>query len=163
MNAVYTFKGGETACIAKSLTCLVVRVTIDTVIPLNCCSAWAKLNTKIGLNHPSTTPTTPTHHTGHKLFGIQSFISNGVRPTLIPLLVSYFQERKVVVKWHGTVSSICDLPGRGPQGCTFGLIEYKSNSNENANCVPPDMRYKFVDDQSKVSTQCQLKVSAISE
>ena len=33
--------------------------------------------------------------------GIESFINNGVRPTLIPLLVSYFQERKMSVKWHG--------------------------------------------------------------
>ena len=80
--------------------------------------------------------------------GIQSFIKNGVRPTLIPLLVSYFQERKMIVKWHGTTSSTHDLPGGGPQGCTLGLIEYKSNSNNNADHVPADMRYKFVDDLS---------------
>ena len=53
--------------------------------------------------------------------GIQSFIKNGVRPTLIPILISYFQDRKMVVKWHGTTSSSCDLPGGGPQGCTLGL------------------------------------------
>ena len=53
--------------------------------------------------------------------GIQSFIKNGVRPTLIPILISYFQGRKMVVKWHGTTSSSCDLPGGGPQGCTLGL------------------------------------------
>ena len=28
------------------------------------------------------------------LLGIKSFIKNGVRPTLIPLLISYFQEKK---------------------------------------------------------------------
>ena len=80
--------------------------------------------------------------------GIESFIKNGVRPTLIPLLISYFQERKMLVKWHGLVSSERDLPGGGPQGCTFGLLEYKSNSNDNANHVPQDMRFKFVDDLS---------------
>ena len=80
--------------------------------------------------------------------GIESFIKNGVRPTLIPILISYFQQRKMIVKWHGLSSSVRDLPGGGPQGCTFGLLEYKSNSNNNADCVPKDMRFKFVDDLS---------------
>ena len=80
--------------------------------------------------------------------GIQSFIRNGVRPTLIPLLVSYFQDRKMIVKWHGLTSTTRDLPGGGPQGCTFGLLEYKSNSNDNVDHVPPNMRFKFVDDLS---------------
>ena len=80
--------------------------------------------------------------------GIESFIRNGVRPTLIPLLVSYFQERKMIVKWHGLTSSTRDLPGGGPQGCTFGLLEYKSNSNNNVDHVPLHMRFKFVDDLS---------------
>ena len=80
--------------------------------------------------------------------GIESFIRNGVRPTLIPLLMSYFQDRKMVVKWHGLTSTTRDLPGGGPQGCTFGLLEYKSNSNDNVDHVPPSMRFKFVDDLS---------------
>ena len=80
--------------------------------------------------------------------GIESFIRNGVRPTLIPLLISYFQERKMIVKWHGLTSSTRDLPGGGPQSCTFGLLEYQSNSNNNADHVPPEMRFKFVDDLS---------------
>ena len=54
----------------------------------------------------------------------------------------------MIVKWHGLSSSVRDLPGGGPQGCTFGLLEYKSNSNNNADCVPKDMRFKFVDDLS---------------
>ena len=54
----------------------------------------------------------------------------------------------MVVKWHGLLSSTRDLPGGGPQGCTFGLLEYKSNSNNNADYVPQNMRYKFVDDLS---------------
>ena len=80
--------------------------------------------------------------------GIQAFIKNGVRPTLIPVLISFFQDRKMTVKWHGLTSSPRDLPGGGPQGCTLGLLEYKANSNDNADHVPVDMRYKFVDDLS---------------
>ena len=80
--------------------------------------------------------------------GIKAFIKNGVRPTLIPLLVSYFQQRKMIVKWNGTMSTTHDLPGGGPQGCSLGLLEYKSNSNDNADHVQRDKRFKFVDDLS---------------
>ena len=60
--------------------------------------------------------------------------------------MSYFKDRKMIVKWQDTTSTTLDLPGGGPQGCTFGLLEYKSNSNDNH--VPANMRYKFVDDLS---------------
>ena len=43
--------------------------------------------------------------------GIESFIRNGVRATTIPLLISYFQNRKMLVKWHGLTSTVRDLPG----------------------------------------------------
>ena len=33
--------------------------------------------------------------------GVKSFIQNGVRPALIPLLVNYFQGRQMKVKWQG--------------------------------------------------------------
>ena len=80
--------------------------------------------------------------------GVESFIRNGVRPTLIPLLINYFQQRKMIVKWHGISSTTRDLPGGGPQDCTFGLLEYQSNSNNNADHISPEMRFKFVDDLS---------------
>ena len=54
----------------------------------------------------------------------------------------------MIVKWHGLTSTLRDLPGGGPQGSTFGLLEYKSNSNDNADHIAQDMRYKFVDDLS---------------
>ena len=78
--------------------------------------------------------------------GVQSFIENGVRPSLIPLLISYFQNRKMVVKWHGCKSEPIILNGGGPQGATLGLLEYLSQSNHSADCVKEDDRYKFVDD-----------------
>ena len=80
--------------------------------------------------------------------GIQSFIKNGVRASMIPILISFFQNRKMIVKWHGLMSSERDLPGGGPQGSTFGLLEYKSNSNDNADHIQQDLRFKFVDDLS---------------
>ena len=78
--------------------------------------------------------------------GVQSFIKNGVRPALIPLLINYFQGRQMKVKWHGEVSSERELKGGGPQGSTFGIWEYLSQSNDNADCLSESDRFKFVDD-----------------
>ena len=38
------------------------------------------------------------------------------------------------------------MPGGGPQGGTFGIWSYLSQSNNNADCVKQDLRFKFVDD-----------------
>ena len=78
--------------------------------------------------------------------GIESFIENGVRPSLIPLLVNYFQDRKMSVKWHGCRSAPRIIRGGGPQGATLGLLEYLSQSNKSADCVDVKDRFKFVDD-----------------
>ena len=80
--------------------------------------------------------------------GVESFLKNGVRPALIPLLVNYFQGRQMKVKWHGHFSEKRDLIGGGPQGSTFGIWEYLSQSNDNAECVDINDRFKFVDDLS---------------
>ena len=80
--------------------------------------------------------------------GVESFIRNGVRPSLIPVLINYFQGRRMKVKWQGHMSSERELNGGGPQGSTFGLWEYLSQSNDNADCVDVEDRFKFVDDLS---------------
>ena len=80
--------------------------------------------------------------------GINSFIQNGVRPSLIPIMISYFQDRCMKVKWHGKVSSSKELNGGGPQGSTFGIWEYLSQSNHNADNISESDRFKFVDDLS---------------
>ena len=36
--------------------------------------------------------------------GVQAFANNGVRNSLIPLLVNYFQNRRMIVKWHNKES-----------------------------------------------------------
>ena len=78
--------------------------------------------------------------------GVESFLKNGVRPALIPVLTSFFQNRKMTVKWHGCLSTKRDLNGGGPAGSTLGLLEYLSQSNNNADIVRPEDRFKFVDD-----------------
>ena len=78
--------------------------------------------------------------------GIEAFIKCGVRPALIPVLINYLQDRTMRVKWHGQISTERKLNGGGPQGATFGIWQYLAQSNENANCVDPEYRFKFVDD-----------------
>ena len=78
--------------------------------------------------------------------GTESFIKNGVRPSLIPLLINYFQDRKMSVSWHGCSSVPRSINGGGPQGATLGILEYLSQSNNNADCVSPEDRFKFIDD-----------------
>lgn len=80
--------------------------------------------------------------------GIQSFIKNGVRPSLIPLLINYFQNRKMRVRFHGEIWDPKHQPGSGAQGATLGNWESLSQTNDNANCVPEEDRFKYVDDLS---------------
>ena len=80
--------------------------------------------------------------------GLESFMKNGVRPSLLPLLKNYFQNRKMTVKWHGVMSDVRKLNGGGPQGGNFGILEYLSQTNNNFDFIEEDLRYKFFDDAS---------------
>ena len=77
---------------------------------------------------------------------IQSFINNGVRRSLIPILMSFFENRRMTVKWRDAMSATKRLKGGGPQGSTKGVLSYMSQSNNNSDCVPVDERYKYFDD-----------------
>ena len=37
--------------------------------------------------------------------GVQSWIDNGVRPVLVPVLADFFRDRVKSVRWHGVTSS----------------------------------------------------------
>ena len=80
--------------------------------------------------------------------GVQSFIKNGVRPSLIPLLTNYFQKRTITVKFHGKLSNQRDQPRSGAQGASLGNWEFLSQTNNSADCVPTENRYKYLDDLS---------------
>ena len=78
--------------------------------------------------------------------GIDAFIACGVRPALIPLLISYFQDRKMRIKWKGIYSNQRDLNGGGPQGSLLSNLEYLAQSNDSADMVNIEDRFKLVDD-----------------
>ena len=94
--------------------------------------------------------------------GVQSFLHNVVRSSLAPLLISYFTDRKMRVKWHGKVSEVRDLPGGGAMGAMLGIWEYLSQTNHNADCVPIEDRFKFVDDLSTLEIINLLNVGLSS-
>ena len=50
------------------------------------------------------------------------------------------------VKWHGCRSAPINIHGGGPQGATLGILEYLSQSNNSADLVNAEDRFKFVDD-----------------
>ena len=54
------------------------------------------------------------------------------------------------VKWHGELSQPRKLPGGGAMGATLGIWEYLSQTNHNADCIPEEDRFKFVDDLSSL-------------
>ena len=97
----------------------------------------------------------------HKL-GIEAFRKCGVRESLIPVLGSYLQDRSMVVKWNGTFSKERKLHGGGAQGSILGLWEYLIQSNDNANCVSEDYRFKFVDDLSTLEKINLLTIGILS-
>ena len=83
----------------------------------------------------------------HKL-GVQSFIDNGVRKSLIPIMINYFQNRRMKVKWNGHTSSVQTMNGGGAQGGLPGILEYLSQNNDCADFLSEDERYKYIDDLS---------------
>ena len=89
--------------------------------------------------------------------GVEAFMRNGVRKSLIPLLTNYLQDRKMFVKWNGETSDILDLNGGGPQGALWGILEYLSLSNDNTSYLSMQEKYKYIDDLSileKVNLLC---------
>ena len=94
--------------------------------------------------------------------GLESFMRNGVRPALLPLLKSYFQNRRMVVKWHGLVSSVRKLHGGGPQGGNFGILEYLSQTNNNLDFIDEDLRFKYFDDASVLEVVNLLSIGIAS-
>ena len=71
-----------------------------------------------------------------------------VRPSLIPVLISYFQSRNMRIKWHGALSQPRKMPGSGAMGSSIGNQEFSSQTNHNSDCVPKENRFKFVDELS---------------
>ena len=67
---------------------------------------------------------------------------------MIPTLISFFKQRKIVVKWKKQLSNPLEVKGGGPQGGNAGILEYISLTKGNLDFLPEDEAFKFVDDAS---------------
>ena len=75
------------------------------------------------------------------------FISIGIRPSIIPILISYMTNRKMIVKFKGILTQPYALIGGGPQGTLLGGLQYIITSNDCAiDKVKVEDRYKYYDD-----------------
>ena len=83
---------------------------------------------------------------------IQSFIENGVRPSMIPVLLSFFQNRQMRVKWRGLLSKLQALPGE----------EYLSQSNGNTDFRGQDKTFKFIDDTAIIEILNLISIALTS-
>ena len=72
----------------------------------------------------------------------------GIMSSVIPYFISYFQKRKMVLKWNEYFSSLKDLHGGGPQGGTFGNLENLSPANKKTEFLDNNEKYKYIDDIS---------------
>ena len=93
---------------------------------------------------------------------IKSFQDNGVRSSFIPILMSFFEDRKMFVKWHGVISSTKSLPGGGPQGTSMGLWSFLSQTNDNPEDTSEENIFKFVDDKTTLEIVNLLSVGIAS-
>ena len=75
------------------------------------------------------------------------FIKIGVRPSLIPILISYLSDRKMIVKYKGAESNPQNLVGGGPQGTLLGGLQYIVSSDDcSQEKVSESDRFKYFDD-----------------
>ena len=58
------------------------------------------------------------------------------------------------VKFNGEMSEFLSLVGGGGQGTLIGQIEYLVQSNDSADCVPPEDRFRYIDDLSLLQLVC---------
>ena len=76
--------------------------------------------------------------------------------------IELFQDRSITIKWHGKESKSQPTPGGGHQGENLGTLEYLAQSNQSADCVKDDSKYKFVDDFTVLEKNHVLMVGLAS-
>ena len=87
--------------------------------------------------------------------GMKSFISFGVGKSLISLLVNFFTEMEIKVKWNKVFINVLSVTGGGPQGGTAGsILQYLSHTSNNLNSLAQDEGFKFIDDVLQTFVSC---------
>ena len=79
---------------------------------------------------------------------ITKLINIGVRPSIVNILIEFFEDRQMTCTLNGKESSLFPLVGGGPQGSWTGQECFIVASDDNAACVEEDDCYKYSDDLS---------------
>ena len=66
------------------------------------------------------------------------------------------------IKWHGKFSAPRKMPGSGAMGLNTGNLEFDSQTNHNADCVPEQNRLKCLDNLSCLEVLNLISLSGIS-
>ena len=73
-------------------------------------------------------------------------IKLGIRSSIVKILIDFLNERKMHVKMNQKISTTFDLFGGSPQGSLIGQILYIIGSDDSAEEVPEENKYKYIDD-----------------
>ena len=73
-------------------------------------------------------------------------IKIGIRSSITKILIDFMNERKMEVKMNGYSSTSYDLIGGSPQGSILGQLLYIIGSDDVADDLPEDDKYKYIDD-----------------
>ena len=69
-----------------------------------------------------------------------------LRPSLVPLLADFLSGRRCTVRYNSAESSLIDLVGGFPQGSLIGQDAYLVASDDCADIVNQEDKYRYVDD-----------------
>ena len=74
------------------------------------------------------------------------YIKLGLRSSLIPVLIDYLNDRRMKVKMNGEESVLKALIGGSPQGTLLGQLLYIGGSDDAAEEISDENKFKYVDD-----------------
>ena len=77
-------------------------------------------------------------------------INLGIRSSIAKVIIDFLNERKMEVKMNNHTSTHFDLVGGGPQGSLIGQLIYIISSDDAAEDIPDEDKFKYVDDLSAV-------------
>ena len=79
---------------------------------------------------------------------ISKLISMGLRPSIVPVIMEFLEDRKMSVRYNQAWSKWHSLVGGGPQGSWLGQMCYIGASDDAASWLEDEDKYKFCDDLS---------------
>ena len=77
---------------------------------------------------------------------IMKCIRLGIRSSVVKVIIDFLNERKMEVTLNKYTSKSYDLIGGGPQGSLIGQLLYIIGSDDVADDVTPEDKYKYIDD-----------------